>query len=72
MELFIRQKPGVNFINILRASFSYQSKLSSFSLITFGLAIFWHQNIGEKFASKMLVKLTPELRDGAVRGSPKS
>ncbi len=39
--------------------FLYKSKLSSFSLITFGFAIFWHQNIGEKVVHKMLMKLTP-------------
>jgi len=48
----------VNLINILRAHFSYKSKLSSFSLITFGFAISWCQNSGKKVACKMLMKLT--------------
>jgi len=38
----------VNFINILGSSFSLESKLNSFSLIMFGFAIFWRQNIGKK------------------------
>jgi len=50
---------GVNFINILCTRFLCESKLSSFYLITFGFAIFWHQNIGKKVLSKMLMKLTP-------------
>jgi len=33
--------------------------LNSFSLIPFGFAIFWCQNIGKKSAHKMLMKLTP-------------
>ncbi len=49
---------AVNFINILCAHFLHESQLSSFSLITFGFAIFWHQNISKKFARKMLMKLT--------------
>jgi len=32
--------PWANFINILRSRFSYQSELSSFSLIMFGFVIF--------------------------------
>jgi len=51
--------PGVNVINILGRRFSNESKLSSFSLITFGFAIFWRQNIGKKCANKMLMKLAP-------------
>jgi len=37
----------------------HKSKFCSFSLITFGFAIFWRQNIGKKLARKMLMKLTP-------------
>jgi len=48
-----------HFINILWARFLYKSELSSFSLITFGFAIFWCQNIGKKIAFKMLMALTP-------------
>jgi len=53
---------GGKFINILHKRFSYQSKLSSFSLIMFGFEILWCQNIGKKVARKMLMKLTPEIR----------
>jgi len=49
---------GVNVINILCARFSYKSKLSTFSLITFSIVIFWCQNISAKLACKMLMKLT--------------
>jgi len=35
------------------------SKLSSFSLVTFGFVIFWCKNIGSKSTRKMLMKLTP-------------
>jgi hypothetical protein len=35
-----RQIPGVNFINTLHAHFLYESKLSSFYLVTFGFVIF--------------------------------
>jgi len=52
---------GVNFNNILHAGFLYGSKLSSFSLITFGFAIFWRQNISKKVERKLLMKLTPIL-----------
>ena len=45
--------PGVNFINILRTHFSYESKLSSFSLNTCCFAIF----LAPKFCMKnVLVK----------------
>ena len=46
-------------MNILRAHFSYESKLNSFSLVTFGFVIFWRQNIGKKVVYKMLMKLIP-------------
>ncbi len=54
--------PWVNFINVLRPSFLYESKLSRFSLITFSFAIFRGNNICTKCARKMLMKLTPCLR----------
>jgi len=53
--------PGVNFINILRAYFLYESKLSSFSLVTFGFVIFGAKISYEKRACKMLMKLTTGL-----------
>jgi len=40
--------PGVIFHQHLSAHLLYESKLSSFSLITFGYLNFWHQNIGKK------------------------
>jgi len=58
-KMLVKLTPGVNFINTLCAHFSYKSKVSSFSLIMFGFAIFWHQNIGKKVPCKMLMKLTP-------------
>jgi hypothetical protein len=36
---------GVNFINILCASFSYEKALRSFSLFHFGFVIFWQKDI---------------------------
>jgi len=50
--------PGVNFINILRAPFTVESVLHSFSLLQFGFVVFGRKNIGEKAARKMLMKLT--------------
>jgi len=49
---------GVNFINIIFASFSYESVLPSFSLVTVWLCIFWCKTIGAKADRKMLMKLT--------------
>jgi hypothetical protein len=49
---------GVDFIYILHSRFLFESKLSSFSLVTFGFVIFWHKNISTKCALKMLMKLT--------------
>jgi len=49
---------GVNFINILCALSLYESELSSFSLDSFGFVNFCPKNIGEKGASKVLMKLT--------------
>jgi len=51
-------KAGVNFINILHKTFSYKSILRSYSLISVWLCNFWHKNIDEKAACKMLMKLT--------------
>jgi len=39
-KMLVKLIPGVDFINILLASLTYESKLSSFSLITFGFVIF--------------------------------
>jgi len=51
--------PGVNFITILCANFSYKNALRSFSLVTFWLVIFWRKNFGAIGVHKMLMKLTP-------------
>ncbi len=47
--------PGVNFTNILRAVFSYESFLRN----QFGFVLFWQKVFGTKAGHKMLVKLTP-------------
>ncbi len=43
---------GVNFINILCASFLYESASRSFSLLHFGFVIFWHQATSLKLVKK--------------------
>jgi len=48
----------IDFINILRAIFFYESALHSFSLATFSLCNFWLKNMGTKAARKMWMKLT--------------
>ena len=53
------QRPWDNFTNFLRAAFSYESVLSSFSVLTFRFANIRCKEIGAKAACKMLVKLTP-------------
>ena len=52
------KRQGVNFTNILRAPFSYESLLSSFSVDTLRFDFFWRKDIGAKAARKTLVKLT--------------
>ena len=52
--------PCVNFTKILRAAFSYESVLSSFSLLRARFVFFWQKKIGAKAARKMLVKLPQE------------
>jgi len=52
----------INFINVFRARFLYKSTflLQNFVQKCFAqLFNFWLQNIGEKSAQKMLMKLTP-------------
>jgi len=51
--------PGVNFTNILRAAFLYESFLCSFYVLTIWACIFLQKVFGAKAAHKMLVKLTP-------------
>jgi hypothetical protein len=50
---------GVNFTNILRAAFSYQSFLRSFFMLTNWICNFLAKGFWRKAALKMLVKLTP-------------
>jgi len=49
---------GVNFTNILRAAFSFESFCAAFFYLLFGFVNFWRKNISAKAARKMLVKLT--------------
>jgi len=51
--------PAINFINILRASFSYEILAPKYTKLCFGFEIFWCQNIGKKSERKMLMTLTP-------------
>ena len=64
--MLVKLPPGVNFTNILRAAFSYESLLSSFSVDTLRFDFFWRKEIGAKAARKMLVKLTPALKQIVV------
>jgi hypothetical protein len=48
--------PGVNFINVLRARFSYECYVLAAFLVTFWL---WCQNFVRNKHAKMLMKLTP-------------
>jgi len=59
IKSILKHRSGVDFINILWALF-WGKQIEQFFLITFGFAIFWHQNISKKFARKMLMKLTQE------------
>ncbi len=51
---------AINFTNIIRAAFSYESFARSFFVLRFVLrfVLFWRKNIGAKAACNMLVKLT--------------
>jgi hypothetical protein len=41
---------GVNFTNILRAAFSYESFYADFMCLQFGFVIFWQKDFGAKAA----------------------
>ncbi len=56
---FFAVDTGVNFTNILRAAFSYESFLCSFYVLTMWVCNFWQKDFGTKAAHKMLVNLTP-------------
>jgi len=62
--------PGVNFINILHANFSYKHLFGSFSLVTCKWKKLPKRRWYAKFARKMLMKLTIEqhLTRGPGRG----
>jgi len=49
---------GINFTNILRAAYLYESVSCSFSLLTVWVCNFCQKKIGIKAAYKMLLKLT--------------
>jgi len=49
---------GVNFNNILGATFLYKRVLRSFSLVAIWLCKFWQKTIGTEGTCKMLMKLT--------------
>jgi hypothetical protein len=51
--------PGVNFTNILRAAFKYESFLRCLYVLTIWVYNFWQKDFGAKAAHKMLGKLTP-------------
>ncbi len=53
-----KRRPGVNFINVLRAPFLYKSLWAAFFPLTFWLWIFGANFLCEKCARKMLMKLT--------------
>jgi len=53
---------GVNFTNILRAAFSYESFFPAFMCLQFGFVIFWRKDFATKAEHKMLVKLTPGIK----------
>jgi hypothetical protein len=60
------RREGVNFINILRSNFLYESASSSFSLVTFWLCNFLAQTIGAKGGHEMLMKLTQGGREKKI------
>jgi len=59
MLYYLTPSSGVNFINILRARFLYESASCNFSLVHFGFIFFWQKDIGEKSAHKTLMTLPP-------------
>jgi len=60
-KTLIKLTPGINFISIILMRFSYESELSSLSLITFGFVIFGTKILYEKRDRKMLMKYPPQL-----------
>jgi len=60
-EMLVKLTPGINFITILLALFSYEILAPKIKAETFGFETFWQRDIGKKLACKMLMKLTPEI-----------
>ncbi len=52
---------GVNFINVLRAAFTYVSCACSFLCLHFRFVLYWRKTVGAKAARRMLMKLSPGL-----------
>jgi len=68
---FYFQKPllwlsGINFINIYDRIFCQYPFTKKSQSETFQLCNFWRQNIGKKWACKMLMKLTQALCRGQL------
>jgi len=57
-KMLVKSTPGVNFINILQAAFSYKRVFAAFLYLNVGFEIFWLKNICAKAAREMLMKLT--------------
>ncbi len=64
--------PGINFTNILLASFCTKMFCVAFLKLQFGFVIFWQKNIGAKAALKILVKLTPGFCSNVISVVPSS
>ena len=57
--MMVKLTTGVNFINILHTNFSYEYCFSSFFYVHVTREKLPKQRLYEKFARKMLMKLTP-------------
>jgi len=53
-RMLMKLTPGVDFYNILCATFSCENVIYSYSLLTLWVCIFGHKEIGEKAAHEML------------------
>ncbi len=58
-KMLVKLTPGVNFSNILRAAFLYESFLCSFYVLTNWACNFLAKGFWRKATHKLLVKLTP-------------
>ncbi len=56
---YLKQRPGVNFTNILRAAFHKKVFCATFMCLQFGFVIFGQEDFDAKATHKTLVKLTP-------------